>query len=340
VRVFSIDPLQDPRWEAFVERHPRASVFHSRGWLDALRRTYGYRPFVLTTSGEGPLANGLVACEVRTAFARRLVSLPFSDHTDVLADDGAEAARLCAALAEVAREGQWRSVEVRARAGVSALSPGGTYAWHVLDMRRPLDVIFAGFHASSTRRAIRRAEREGLALEAGRSEALIAEFFGQLRQARRRHGAPPQPMAWFRNLAAAFGERLTIDVARVGAMPVASILTIRFGATLVYKYGGSDARHHALGAMPLLFWTAIRRAHAAGATQLDLGRSDLDQPGLIAFKDHLGAERRELTYSRWPAQPAGATHVSALARTTRRLLAHLPDPLFDLTGRLAYRHLG
>ena len=85
-RVFVLDPLTDSRWDDLLDRHPRASVFHSRGWLEALKRTYGYEPIVLTTTGQGPLANGLVLCRVRTWLSRRLVSLPFSDHCDPLVD--------------------------------------------------------------------------------------------------------------------------------------------------------------------------------------------------------------------------------------------------------------
>jgi len=67
-----------------AESPPRASVFHSRGWLEALKRTYGYEPIVLTTTPDGPLSNGLVLCRVKTWLSRRLVSLPFSDHCDPL----------------------------------------------------------------------------------------------------------------------------------------------------------------------------------------------------------------------------------------------------------------
>ena len=80
-RVFVLDPLCDPRWSEFIERHPDASIFHSAGWLEALRRTYGYEPLVVTTSGRNePLLNGIVLCRVRSwATGDRLVSLPFSD---------------------------------------------------------------------------------------------------------------------------------------------------------------------------------------------------------------------------------------------------------------------
>ena len=61
-------------------------MFHTPGWLRALKLTYGYSPFALTTTASGPLENGLVLCRVRTWASRRLVSLPFSDHCAPLVD--------------------------------------------------------------------------------------------------------------------------------------------------------------------------------------------------------------------------------------------------------------
>ncbi|MGC1628409.1 MAG: hypothetical protein WA735_16235, partial [Candidatus Acidiferrales bacterium] len=60
VGIHTLNPLEDSRWDDLVARHPRASAFHQRGWLQALARTYGYEPVVLTTSSPiAELKNGL-----------------------------------------------------------------------------------------------------------------------------------------------------------------------------------------------------------------------------------------------------------------------------------------
>ncbi len=65
--VYEINPLSDPRWDALIERHPRASVFHSTNWLRSLQRTYGYDPVAVTTCGPtAVLTNGLVFCRVKS----------------------------------------------------------------------------------------------------------------------------------------------------------------------------------------------------------------------------------------------------------------------------------
>ena len=351
-------------------------MFHTGGWLDALKRTYGYETFALTTTAAGPLDDGLVVCRVRTWAARRLVSLPFSDHCEPLVETPSNLAAMVEWLDLERRKGGWRSFELRPRTetggqpfraddgpdtasdggrplrvddGPGAVREGGQpsrvaetgrFMLHTLDLRQPAAEIFRRFHASSTQRAIRRAEREGLEYDAGRSRAHLEAFFGLLRLTRRRHGRPPQPIAWFRQLLDSFGERLTIHLARHEGVAVAGILTLTFRTTMVYKYGGSDAAHHARGGMPLLFWRAIQQAQAAGLELLDLGRSDLDQDGLIAFKDHLGATRSTLTYYGIPGRPAGGPRVDVLSRAARRVAAHLPDAALDFTGRVLYRHLG
>src|SRR6266404_8042845 len=84
-----INPLADNRWDELVARHSRASVFHQRGWLEALQRTYNYQPQVVTNAGAGAqLSGGLALCRVSSWITgARLVSVPFADHCEPLFSD-------------------------------------------------------------------------------------------------------------------------------------------------------------------------------------------------------------------------------------------------------------
>ena len=343
------NPIEDRSWSELLERHSAATIFHSPGWLSALKQTYGFEPFVVTTSPGATLENGLVVCRVN-GWRRRLVSLPFSDHCDALVNGPSELSEMLAALAGEVRRDRWRSMEWRPRAVLGqafesaahdcGLTPTGQYCLHSLDLRPGMSQIFRRFHPSSTQRAIRRAERERLSYEVGTSHRLLDAFYGLLRMTRRRHGLPPQPMAWFRNLIGSLRDRVAIHLASASGRPVAGILTLAFKRTMFYKYGGSDALVHHLGGMPFLFWRVIQDAQATGFEELDLGRSDVDQPGLIAFKDHLGATRSMLTYYRYAQRHIVAPRRIWITRMARQLFAHLPDAPLDLAGRLLYRHLG
>ena len=157
---------------------------------------------------------------------------------------------------------------------------------------------------------------------------------------RRRHLLPPQPLAWFRNLAACLGDRLAIRLISKDGQPIASMLTILFKKSLVYKYGCSDARFHNLGGMPLLFWKAIQEAKALGAEELDLGRSEMNNAGLVNFKEHLGAQTSKLVYQGIGWNLPRSTTTDWKVRYVRKAISHMPDPFLRFVADRFYRYVG
>ena len=351
--VYRIDPLLDPRWSAFLDQHPNASVFHTPEWLAALRQTYGYQPVVFTTSATGEeLKDGLVFCRVQSWLIDcRMVSLPFSDHCQPLVENPENLTLLVSYLKEHLDGEKWKYIELRPLASSGSgletqpgFSSSEEFHFHKLDLRPDLDTVFRNFHKSCVQRKIQRAEREQLQYEAGHSERILAKFYGLLLLTRRRHQLPPQPMAWFRNLVKYLGDKLTIRILSKDGQPVASILTLFYKDSLVYKYGCSDARFHSMGGMPLLFWKAIQEAKEMGACEFDLGRSENDNPGLVAFKDHLGAAGSKLCYfraSRYVSGRPGADRsVDWRLRLAKGAFARMPDSFLKIAGNLLYRHVG
>ena len=151
--VYKIDPLWDPRWQAFVDQHPNGSVFHSTAWLEALRRTYGYKPVVFTTSPPtGKLANGLLFCRVRSWLTRpRMVSLPFSDHCDPLCNSE-EMDFLTRYLQCELDHQNWRYLEIRplherfTGAGTTTgFRPIDTFSVHRIDLGLSRNDLFHSF---------------------------------------------------------------------------------------------------------------------------------------------------------------------------------------------------
>jgi hypothetical protein len=349
VSVYQLNPLEDHRWQEFVDRHPESSIFHTTGWLEALCRSYGYQPIVYTTTPPGrDLANGLVFCRVQSWLSGcRLVSLPFSDHCQPLIDGPESAAELLAWLERSQRRQEWKYIELRpAFAGNSPFEADGmllqteSYFLHTLDLRPHPDSLFQCFDKSCIQRKIRRAEREQLIYEEGFSEKLLAKFYFLLILTRRRHGVPPQPLAWFRNAIAGLKNNILIRVASKGNQPVASILTILYKNTLTYKYGCSDARFNNLGGTPFLFWKAIQDAKSKGATKYDLGRSEVENAGLISFKENWGATGALLNYLRVPGAQSVHPHSDWATRLAKNVFSKMPDVLLTATGRLLYRHIG
>jgi len=346
IGVYAINPLRDSRWPELIARHPNASVFHTRGWLGALQATYGYAPVAFTTSAPNEyLTNAVLFCAVRSWLTgSRLVSLPFSDHCEPLIECAEQFRTLCAHTEALrVREGQ-KYVEMRSANPClefgKEFGRASTYKLHRLDLRPSLDALHKGFHKDCIQRKISRAERESLTYETGRSPSLLQQLFGLLQLTRFRHHLPPQPFEWFQNLVICMGKDVCIRVASKAGQPVAGLLTVSYGKKFVYKYGGSDARFHNLGGIQMLLWQAIKDAKEAGAEELDLGRSDLDNLGLITFKERWLATSSTLTTWRAPIVTASPSFERIKVRLAKEVCARLPGSVLTLAGRLLYRHIG
>jgi hypothetical protein len=346
---YQIDPLSDARWADLVQKHPKASVFHTVGWLKALRRTYGYQPVVFTTSSPtGELKNGLVFCHVNSWLTgRRLVSLPFSDHCEPLFDSAENLNFLIRYLQATLDRGEWKYLEIRpiewnfheTGDGIGLL-PGATYYLHTLDLRPGLNEVFRSLDKDCVQRRIERAQRAGLVERCGRSEDLIKEFYPLFVATRGRHHLPPIPYAWFRNLMDCQGQAMEIRLAYQGKTPVAAILTLQFQDSVYYKYGCSDTQFNRLGATPWLLWRAIEAAKSNGASQFDMGRTEEDNAGLLAFKNRWAPQPKRLVYWNFPKGFALPVVAGWKLNMAKRIFSSMPNGLRTIAGRVIYRHIG
>ena len=345
--MFEFNPLVDARWNSFVERHPNGGVFHTSAWLQALHDTYRYRTTVFTTSAPGtPLEDGSVFCEVDSWLTgRRLVSLPFSDHCDPLVTSPGKARELFEHLHTLRGGKKYRYIEFRPSAVTYVSECRDTtcseeFLLHSLALDPPRDELFARMHKSCIQRKIRRAERESLRYERGRSELLLEQFYQLLLRTRRKHHLQPQPYDWFRNLAASLGERLTVHVAYKADQAIAAIITLAFKNTVTYKYGCSDERFAQLGGTPFLFWKIIEDSKNSGFREIDLGRTEMDNLGLATFKERLGGHSQGIRYYRLSDSPSFREfRTSWVTPLLRRASSYLPDSVLAVSGRL-YRHIG
>jgi CelD/BcsL family acetyltransferase involved in cellulose biosynthesis len=341
-----LDPVRDPRWRELALSHPRSSVFHSPEWLEALRRTYGFEPVAYVTAGPGSSPAGIPFSLVRSWLTgRRLVSLPFSDHCQPLVDSPEQVEEILGTARADARSGGWGYVQIRplVAAQLGALdrsgfrSEGPLYHYH-LDLGPDLDTLFKGVK-SDVRKDVRRAERSDLRFEVGRDGEMVSAYYRLHVMTRSTQGVPPQPFAWFRNLADCFGEMLDVHLLIRGGTPIAGLITILYRDQLMWKYSASHPIEDRAGMGKALMWRSICRAKERGAMTLDMGRVDPDNVGLAQFKERWGARRSDLTYLRSPA-PSDRPRTRWASRATKSIIPRLPTALLTAAGRFAYRHVG
>ena len=340
-----VKPLEDPRWITLSLEHPKASVFHSVEWLRALQKTYGHEPLAYTSTLPGaPLTNTVVFCRVNSWLTgQRLVSLPFSDHCEPLVEGVDQLNDLLAPALQELHDGKIKYIDIRPLSSVFSDGTEGaeSYFLHLLDLRPTLDELYKKLHGDSIRRKIQRAEREKLTLEVGSSEEILAEFYNLHVVTRQRQQLPPHPLKWFRNVLTCLGAGAQIRIARKDGSAIASIFTLAHRHKIVYKYGCSDAHAHNLGGMQFLFWHLIRHSKERGFVELDFGRSECANTGLVTFKDRWGTKRQLITYLRYPPRPLIAKQdPSMVMKLGKKVFSHCPQGVLRLAGNLLYPHVG
>jgi Acetyltransferase (GNAT) domain len=348
MRIYQIDPTTDVRWAEFVQRHSRASVFHTVSWLQALRLTYGYQPVAFTTSPPtAELRNGLVFCRVKSWITgRRLISLPFSDHCEPLCDSIDDLSFIIRYLRTALEHQHWKYLEVRPVAWnldemncMKSLPSAPGYLLHILDLSPEVDDLFRSVDKDSVQRRIHRAERAGLLEKVGRSDQLLKEFYDLFVATRRRHRLPPIPYTWFRNLIQYQGDGLEIRMAYKDGIPISAILTLHFKDAVYYKYGCADPQFNKFGGTPWLLWRAITAAKSRGATKFDMGRTEEHNLGLIAFKNHWVPRPQRLAYWTFPHDLSFSSAGGWKLKAAKRLFSWMPNRLLTWSGQLIYRHI-
>lgn len=346
---FQLDPIEDPRWTQLIEKHPKSSVFHSVGWLQALRRTYNYQPVAFTTSPpSATLKNGIVFCRVDSWLTgRRLVSLPMSDHCEPLFESLKDLNVVLRNLKSVLEQEKWKYLQIRPVNVVPGLGdgedrwqPAQEFSFHSLNLTPDLNNIFRALDKDSVQRRIQRAERGGLVEKCGRSKDLLGDFYNLFIVTRRRQRMPPTPYKWFQNLARDLDEALEIRVAYRNGLPIAAILTLQFKDVLYYKYGCSDPKFSNFGATSWLIWKAIVGAKSKGAAEFDLGRTEQNNLGLLVYKSHWVPHAKQLVYWRYPRAPRQLLNEKWSEKLAKGVFSMVPGGLQIVIGKWLYPHVG
>jgi CelD/BcsL family acetyltransferase involved in cellulose biosynthesis len=373
------DPRTDPVWADLAERS--GTLFHSASWMRVLADAYGLRPQAVLVvrpgpGGRGELADGQAVAgmawvEVADPRGRRLVSLPFSDMAGpigamgcrelvpLLERDRSRSSPLTARLRPASTDGPDRgAVDAVDRARFEAdlgLAESGRLAWHWtrldpvvadVDVGTDADPQWAGL-ASGARQNIRRSRRSAIRIEVRADGDALDEYHRLHRRLRReKYRLLAQPPAYFTALQRHFGpERLRVVLARLGDDPrgaaVAGVVLLRHGDHAYYKLNASTPEGWSARANDAVMWEAMTQARRWGCDWFDFGVSDLDQPGLIRYKDKYATGRGEVVVLGRPgsARPWTARQLDrVLPLVTRAVTAGgCPDVVGRQAGRLLYR---
>ncbi len=339
-----INPVLYHGWDDFLLSSDETSFFHTSAWVRVLHDSYGYTPLYLAST-ENKRFNILIPMmEINSPLTgKRGISLPFTDFCPLL---GCDASSFELALQKIIRYGKksgWRYIEFRSGENFPKYGPAYiSFYVHQLDLNRDHKEIFSSFKGN-TRRNIRKAERNGLAIEFSHKLDAVKSFYKLHCITRKRHGVPPQPFSFFKNIhkhviSKAKGIVIT---AKHENMPVAAAIFFYFGGQAIYKYGASDFKYQALRANNLVMWEAIKYFSRKRFITFHFGRTEPENKGLLQFKRGWGTREKILNYYRYYFKNekfVKGFHADKHG-IFNEIMQRLPIPVLRVIGAVLYPHV-
>ena len=340
--IVKINPISDEGWLNFINQSSEATVFHHPAWLSVLKYQYKFPVFAVCVEDEnGQIRAGIPFCEVKDLKRqKRLISLPFTDHCEILYQDVHDTEKILEYL--IANYGSLgeRNIEIRSRIPVkNDFKEFSDVLSHRIGLDDDPEKVFLRFRSSHIR-SIKKALRNGLRAEIASSSYALDEFYRLHLLTRKKLGIPIQPKSYFNNLYEQIIDKkfgFILLVLKEDRTIAASIF-LNYSNTLIYKYGASDPRFLYLRPNNLLFWEAIKEACLRRVKYLDLGKTDIKQTGLRRFKSGWGAEEFPLYYSFYPHVPNEQLFNSIKEKIVSPLIRHTPKILCRITGELFYKY--
>jgi hypothetical protein len=340
--VQRINPLENPNWDALVGSHPNFSFFHGAAWAKVLTDTYNYTPVYFAENEKETLQSLLPVMEADSwLMGRRGISLPFTDDCEPLCAGNDSFKKLFESAVEFGKARGWKYLECRGgRKFFGEALASLSFYGHSLDLTPGEQKLFDALE-SPVRRAIRKAEKDGVKVETLQSGEAMRIFYSLLCKTRRRHGLPPQPIEFFLNihkhiLSQNMG---AVIVASYQGKPVAASVYFQTAGRAIYKYGASDEAFQHLRGNNLVMWEAIKWLARGGAKKLHFGKTSMSNNGLRRFKLGWGAAEEKIEYMKYDLRKNEfVTDNDEVSGWHNRVFRALPVFASRLIGRALYRH--
>jgi len=338
-----INPLAVPSWDDSLDKFEGATIFHTTAWARTLAEAYRYEPhYAVWYEGDTPSAI-VPVMEVKSFLTgTRGVSLPFTDFCSMLTSGQISALEATEKLVEFGKSKGWKALETRGlvKETDDEDTPPAFYV-HELDLL-PGEESLLGQIRSSTRRNIRKSEKQGVQVVEENSINGLREFCRLNLLTRRDHGLPPQPERFFESLFKNVIERGMgrILLANHDGQCIASAVFLNFNGHAIYKYGASDRKYQSLRANNLLMWHAIR-TYSKGARTFHFGRTEPENKGLLQFKRGWGAVEGPLEYEKYDFKSKKwILYPGSVSGFHTHLFSKMPLFALSFIGRVLYRHMG
>jgi serine/alanine adding enzyme len=300
-----IEVRSDPstEWDAFVDRHPNASIYLKSGWSLLARDVFRHAAYFLEARDpSGELKGVLPIVQQKSVLLGNFAtSVPFFNYGGALAELESVAQALMEEGAKLAQQRGCVYVEYRD----AQQMPG---SWNVrtdkVSMILELPSTFAELSkmlGSKLRSQAKRADREEPKVQIGSIE-LLDSFYAVFAQNMRDLGTPVYPKKFFAAILERFPRNTTLVVITSRGVPAAAAFLVIANGRAEIPWASCRADMKPLGFNMKLYWEVLQHVCGLKCASFDFGRSTINA-GTYNFKKQWGAQPVQLYWHRWERSP-------------------------------------
>lgn len=300
--VINISLLNDSEllmWDEYVLSHPEHSPYHLSAWGKATGEAYNQTCLFIAAKKSEQLVGILPLVKFKQPFkTETLCSLPFCDIGGVLASDIDIQQKLEAFASEINNNDNLSGVELRERFPKTLEFEEQQFDNKKVSMLLPLpdnsEELMASFK-SKLRSQIRKAEKNGLTYELGRSENFIEQFYQVFSRNMHRLGSPVHSKEWFNKVVKAYQKNCVISIIKKDEITVGAGIILITNQKVCIPWASTLVEYNNLSPNMLLYWSLLAYSCDHGAKEFDFGRSTYKE-GTYKFKAQWGAQPRLLNW--------------------------------------------
>lgn len=300
MRIRQVRNKDKPAWDAYVNNHPDAAPYCLFAWKEAVEQAYGHQSTYLLAEEGGTIKGVLPLFIFHVPFrGNTLVSLPYCDVGDALADDDEIKKVLLTEAFQLAKTLKVKGVDIRScqdnligeKHGDWNLSVQKEKVRMLLNLPGSSEELWKSFK-SKLRSQIRKAEKNGLTFRWGNIEDL-SSFYEVFSQNMHDLGSPVHSKKWIEKIIINYDNNAKMGLVYREDQPVGCGIILFSIHTVSIPWASTLREFNKLSPNMMLYWNFLKFAADNGKAFFDFGRSTPNE-GSYRFKMQWGAEPEQL----------------------------------------------
>ena len=294
ITIKPADESDQKQWDAYVLNHPSATPYHLYAWKKAIETAYGHQSTYYIAKKNSTIIGALPLVHLRLApFINQLVSLPFCDVGNCLADDDVIQDSLLKQAVQLKHNSRVATLHLRGDLLPTAFAEHDFKKNNtgkvrlILDLPETADKLFNSFK-SKLRSQVRKAEKNGVQFRWGSLSDIDAAYHVF---AKNMHelGSPVHSKSFLHAVLSRYADRAKLGIAEFEGTIIGMGIILLADKSVSIPWASTLREYNRLGPNMLLYWSFLKFSTENGYQTFDFGRSSIGE-GTYKFKQQWGAK--------------------------------------------------